>query len=133
MANLTLAIPKKTSEWSTNRRKKLKTAFQHGVATVLIIDGNIKNNLGILRRQLLDARMKMGEGEKPAENFANSIYISTDIAKAIIGKNYKKFVKTRKKNSEKRETSLDDFSNGYYLKTRQKSQAITRRKYIRFY
>ena len=92
---------KEVSDWTTNRKKKLATAFKNGVATVLIIDGNIKNNLGELRRQLLDGRMKMGAGEKTAELYANSIYISPEIAKTIIGKKNKKFVKARKKIEKK--------------------------------
>lgn len=92
---------KEVSDWTTNRKKKLATAFKNGVATVLIIDGNIKNNLGELRRQLLDGRMKMGAGEKTAELYANSVYISPEIAKTIIGKKNKKFVKARKKIEKK--------------------------------
>ncbi len=92
---------KAISEWTTDRRKKLATAYKHGVETVLIVDGNLKNNLGELRRQLLDGRMKMGAGEKTAELYANSIYISSDIAKDIIGNQKKKFVKRRKKIEKK--------------------------------
>ncbi len=89
------------SEWSTDRKKKLATAHKHGVETVLIVDGNLTSNLGELRRQLLDGRMKMGAGEKTAELYANSVYISTDIAKDIIGDKTKKFVKRRKKIEKK--------------------------------
>lgn len=89
------------SDWSTDRRKKLRTAFKKGVANILIIDKNLKSNLGKLRSQLLDGRMKMGEGENPSNNYANSLYISSDIAAAIIGKKSKKFIKNRKKINKK--------------------------------
>lgn len=85
------------SEWTTDRKKKLRTAYAKGVSTVLIIDGNLTQNLGELRGQLLDGRMKMGAGEKTNELYANSIYISTEIAKNIIGGQEKKFTKFRKK------------------------------------
>lgn len=89
------------SDWTTDREKKLKAAYKNGVETVLIIDGNLKENLGELRRQLLDSRMKVGQLSNTEEKFANSVYISTDIAKAIIGKKYKKFIKARKKIEKK--------------------------------
>ncbi len=92
---------KEISDWSTDRKKKLMAAHKNGVKNVLIIDGNLKNNLGELRRQLLDGRMKMGDVEDTQNLYANSAYISTDIAKAIIGKKFKKFVKTRKKIEKK--------------------------------
>ena len=55
---------KTVSDWTTDRKKKLATAYKNGVSTVLIIDGNLKQNLGELRGQLLDGRMKMGAAEK---------------------------------------------------------------------
>ena len=92
---------KQVSDWTTDRKKKLATAYKNGVTTVLIVDGNLKQNLGELRGQLLDGRMKMGAGEKTNELYANSIYISSEVAKAIIGKKSKKFVKARKKIEKK--------------------------------
>ncbi|MEM1122250.1 MAG: M28 family peptidase [Bacteroidota bacterium] len=89
------------SDWSTDRKKKLMAAHQNGVANVLIIDGNIKNNLGELRRELLDGRMKMGAVADTENLYANSAYISTDVAKAIIGKKIKKLVKRRAKIEKK--------------------------------
>lgn len=89
------------SDWTTDRKKKLATAYKNGVATVLIVDGNLKQNLGELRGQLLDGRMKMGAGEKTNELYANSIYISSEVAKDIIGNKSKKFVKARKKIEKK--------------------------------
>lgn len=92
---------KAVSDWTTDRKKKLATAYKNGVATVLIIDGNLKQNLGELRGQLLDGRMKMGAGEKTNELYANSLHISSEVAKDIIGDKSKKFVKARKKIEKK--------------------------------
>jgi len=92
---------KEVSDWTTDRKKKLATAYKNGVATVLIVDGNLKQNLGELRGQLLDGRMKMGAGEKTDELYANSIYISSKVAKDIISGKSKKFVKARKKIEKK--------------------------------
>ena len=92
---------KEVSDWTTDRKKKLATAYKNGVSTVLIVDGNLKQNLGELRGQLLDGRMKMGAGEKTSELYANSIYISSEVAKEIIGKKSKKFIKARKKIEKK--------------------------------
>lgn len=89
------------SDWTTDRTKKLMAAHKNGVKTVLIIDGKLKKNLGELRRELLDGRMKMGDTENTAEKYANHLYISTEIAKDIIGKKNKKFVKARKKIAKK--------------------------------
>ena len=92
---------KEVSDWTTDRKKKLVTAYKNGVSTVLIVDGNLKQNLGELRGQLLDGRMKMGAGEQTEELYANSIYISSEVAKDIIGDKSKKFVKARKKITKK--------------------------------
>ena len=92
---------KEVSEWSTDHKKKLMAAHKNGVATVLIIDGKIKDNLGKLRHILIDGSMKMGDVEPTAELYANSLYISPEIAKNIIGKQYRKVVKARKKITKK--------------------------------
>lgn len=85
------------SDWSTDFRKKLKVAKQKGVKTVFIIDGDLKKNIAENRRVLLGSGLRLGDGERPTENYANNVFISTTIAKSILGDNYKKVIKARNK------------------------------------
>ncbi len=83
------------SPWSTDWRKKLEVAHQHGVATVLLIDADIKKTVGEARKTLLSSEMRMGEGGNPEGRLANNMFISSTLAKEIVGKKMKKFVKLR--------------------------------------
>lgn len=88
---------KEMSDWSTNINKKLEVAKSKGVALVLIIDEDIKKLLGENRRFLLGPVVELGDKTKDTISLANHAYISTNIAKAIIGKNAKKILKARSK------------------------------------
>ncbi len=90
------------TEWSTDTFKKLRVAKEKGVAMVFIIDPDFKNNVGTARRTILNRRLKMGWSKNPADNFANNVFISTKVAKDIIGSQYKKVVKARKKINKKK-------------------------------
>ena len=83
------------SPWSTDWRKKMEVAYQHGVATVLLIDADIKYTVGEARKTLLSSEMRMGEGGNPEGHLANNLFISSTLAKEIVGKKMKKFVKLR--------------------------------------
>ncbi|MEM1318752.1 MAG: M28 family peptidase [Bacteroidota bacterium] len=83
------------SEWSTNWEKKLVVAHQKGVKAVLIIESEIQKSLADNRRFLLGPLISMGNIPNPADNYANSAYISTKIAKEIMGDRLKKVVKAR--------------------------------------
>ncbi|MFK7932159.1 MAG: M28 family peptidase [Saprospiraceae bacterium] len=89
------------SSWSSDWRKKVRTAKQKGAKAVLIIDPNIKENIAENRRFLVSPRMTMGEGENPEENYANSVFISSTVAKELVGGKYKKFIKKRDKIKKK--------------------------------
>lgn len=89
------------SDWSKDWRKKVRTAKAKGVKMVLIIDPKIKENIAENRRFLVSPRMRMGEGEQPEENYANSIFISSSVAKELVGQQYKKFIKKRDKIKKK--------------------------------
>ena len=89
------------SEWSTEWYKKLETAKQHGVKAVLIIENELQKQLSENRRFLLGPRITMGEIEDPSERFANSCYISTNVAKELIGESFDKVVKAREKIKKK--------------------------------
>ncbi len=88
------------SDWTTDMDKKLITAKKHGVKLVLIIENDIK---GLIAKN----RMLIGEvtelGDKTLEEipYANHIYISSTIARDIIGKKEKKIIKSRKRSNKK--------------------------------
>ena len=86
---------KEPSSWSTNWRKKLEVAHQNGVAMVLIIDPDIKQNVSKKRNTLLSSEMKMGEGGQPEGRYANNLFISSTLAKSIVGNKMKEFIKKR--------------------------------------
>ncbi len=90
------------TEWSKDISKKLSIAKEKGVAMVFIIDPDFKNNVGIARRTILNRRLKMGWSKNPADNYANNCFISTKVAKDIIGGQFKKVVKARKKINKKK-------------------------------
>ncbi|MEN0048873.1 MAG: M28 family peptidase [Bacteroidota bacterium] len=95
--NYLLSDTENPSEWSTDWRKKLRTAKAKGVDLVLIIDPNLKQNISENRRFLLSSSMRIGEGEKPEENFPNNLFISSTIAKELVGNKFKKVAKARDK------------------------------------
>ncbi len=83
------------SPWSTDWQRKLEVAQQHGVSTVLLIDPDIKKSVGEARKTLLSSEMHMGGGGNAEGRFANNMFISSTLAKEIVGKKMKKFVKLR--------------------------------------
>lgn len=89
------------SEWSTDWRKKLKAAKDHGVKAILFIESNLQREINNNRRFLVGSRLTMGNEEDPSLNYANSAYISTTIARALMGKRFRKVVKARKKIAKK--------------------------------
>lgn len=89
------------SEWSEAIGQKLRIAKDKGAKAVLIIDGNLKKNIGMVRRFIVNASMRMDDGSNPAGELANSAFISTTMAQKIIGKRFKKVVKAREKISRK--------------------------------
>ncbi len=98
------------SDWSSDFRKKLRVAKEKGAAMVFIIDGDIKKNIAENRRFLLGSGLRLGEGELPQDNYANNVFISTTIAKAILGKKYKKVIRARKKMQKKGKPQSVDLS-----------------------
>ncbi len=83
------------SDWSTDITTKLKAAYKHGVAMVLIIDPEIKANVSKLRNSLLSVEMKMGWGGEPAGILANNMFISSTVAKDIVGGKMNEMIKKR--------------------------------------
>jgi hypothetical protein len=85
------------SAWSTDWKKKLMTAKDKGVKTVLVIENKLKEIVSENRRFLVGPHITMGDADNPEMLYANSIYVSTNVAKKIMGTRYKKVIKARSK------------------------------------
>ena len=85
------------SEWSTDWEKKLKTAHEKGVKLVLFIENDMQKEISENRRFLVGPQLTLGKQIAPENQYANSCYISTNIAGAIIGDELKALKKARKK------------------------------------
>ncbi len=86
---------RKRSDWSGNWRKKVETAFRYGVSTVLVIDPDIKATIAAARTDLLNGQLKMGGGDHPEDKYANSVLLSSTLAKDLIGDQFDRFVSLR--------------------------------------
>lgn len=89
------------SDWSDNLEKKLQAAKKHGVQVVFVIDSDFKKNVSQARREILNRRLAMVESLPEDRNLANSVMLSSEVAKKMIGKQFKKVVKARKKIQKK--------------------------------
>lgn len=85
------------SDWTDNPDKKLEVAKQKGVKAVLVIEEDIQKVLNESRRFLISPQLTLGELSNEEIKTANSLSIKTSIAKSIMGKQYKKVLKARKK------------------------------------
>ncbi len=88
---------KDPSDWSLDDGRKLRLAAERGVETVIIIDPAFKNNVQAVRKETLDGRLRMTDQTEAERQEANSVYVSPELAKTIMGKQYKKVVKARKR------------------------------------
>lgn len=88
------------SDWSTDFRKKFRIAKENGAAAILIIDRDIKNRISTNRNRMLNGRFSFGKGEDAATNYAANLFISSTMAKDLLGKKGKKVIKARKKISK---------------------------------
>jgi hypothetical protein len=85
-----------TSQWSQDLDRKLKIAKEKGAALVLIIEEDIKKTVENNRRRLLSPFLQLGNLKTPKLATANHAFISSSVAKSIIGANEKKIIKARK-------------------------------------
>lgn len=103
--SISLITNKKTqSDWAIDINKKLKVAYDNGVKTVLIIDPNLTKSVQDNRR--LFSRNITGDVELPDGKYANSLFISPDVAKEIIGSNAEALKKMRAKIAKGKSTPL---------------------------
>ncbi|MEO0789637.1 MAG: M28 family peptidase [Bacteroidota bacterium] len=84
--------------WADNVELKLRAARERGVRSVFVVDPNFRDNLAEVRRRVINGRgMTMVDAQAINNPLANSIFISTDLARDLLGNNFKKVVKARKK------------------------------------
>jgi hypothetical protein len=89
---------KNASSWSDeDMKRKLEVAKNKGVKLVLIIDNDIKKMLDKNRWKLMGNNLELGDTKDKPMSTANHAYISTTVAKALIGTNESKILNARKK------------------------------------
>lgn len=97
------------SKWNNNFRLKLEAAKKHGVKAVLFIEPNIQYYISQYAGAINSTYLSLREDTDEADNYVNNLWISPAIAKNIIGKNYKKVIKSRdriKKSGKPRSVNL---------------------------
>lgn len=99
--NFQISGSKTGSDWGENTQRKLEIAKEKGVATVIVVEPDFRTSVGAARKTILDGSMQMAEELEANRKIANSIYISSQTAKDILGKQFKKIVKSRKKLEKK--------------------------------
>lgn len=115
----------KPSSWSSNWKKKLKTANEKGVKAILIIDPEAGKNIGRYRRYLVEPSMSVGMPDNEKIDAANSFYISPEMARSILGKNDKKLAKARKKITKKGKPVSFSFSSNISMLQEKKQELIS--------
>jgi len=83
------------ASWPLERR--LRVAKQRGVALVMVIDANFKENLANMRKTLASNRLKPAKAESPELDYAPNIFLSSETARQLLGKKVKQVVKMRDK------------------------------------
>jgi len=86
---------KDLSHWSNSWKNKLIAARNNGVKLVLIIEDDIKGELSKNRSSLLGGSMALGDKSEFKEPFANSVAISSNIAKEIMADDLSEVIKIR--------------------------------------
>ncbi len=89
------------SEWSTNWEKKAEAAYRNGAKAILVIENEMQKFAGEKRNEWLGRQVVLGQSKAPEEHYANTIYISSTMAKTLLGSTFSKVVKARKKMQKK--------------------------------
>jgi hypothetical protein len=112
------------SDWTDNWEKKVEVAKKHGVKLVLIIESEIQKVLSENRKLLIGPRLTLGEDASKYENYSNSCYINTNVAKDIMGSKFKKVVKARKKIEKKGAPKSVSLICDFELKQKKKERTL---------
>ena len=89
------------SHWSTNWKNKLIAARNHGAKLVLIIKSDIKASLNKNRSKVLGGNMVLGDESVFKKPYANSVFISTNIAKELMKSDITEVIEIRDRIKEK--------------------------------
>jgi len=90
------------SIWNNNIVLKAQTAFKHGAKAILVIEDELRQVLGENRRFLLGPKVVLGHPENnEIKDRANTLLISTNMARDIIGSNFDQLVKVRNQINKK--------------------------------
>lgn len=114
----------KPSTWSSNWKRKLKTANDKGVKAILVIDPETGKNIGRYRRYLVEPSISVGMPDEEKIDAANSFYISPEMARSIIGKDAKKLAKARKKITKKGKSTSFTFDCNLSMVQEKKEEII---------
>jgi hypothetical protein len=115
---------KELSPWSGELGMKLEVAKQKGVRMVLIVEEGLKEFLFKNRKYLVGAKLDLGDFTQPGP-WANHTYISSTIAKEIIGKKTKKFMRLRKRITRKGKSKAADFQNSFQMTMKKDATLIS--------
>lgn len=94
------------SRWSKDLREKLVVAYTKGVKAVLVIDPKFRDNVAQARKIILNTSLQTGKME--SGHYANHIYITSDVARKIVGNKFKEVVKARKRIQKKGKSKAID-------------------------
>lgn len=92
---------KNTSDWSVNNELKLSAAKTAGAKALIIIDDQIRENVGRYRAELIGGTTLMGDPEELGGKYCANMLLSPTVAKRLLGKRMKKVIKARKKIEKK--------------------------------
>jgi len=107
---------KTSSKWNNNIGEKLQLAKAKGVKMVLILSPDLKSFLMENRKYVLGPSLELGDLNSMEKTVPNHAYVSTSLAKAIIGKQKKKVIKKRKKILKKGKTKAIDLPADFKAK-----------------
>jgi hypothetical protein len=89
------------SVWNQNLELKVQTAAKYGASCILFIEDDIKKILAENRNQLIMPNVILGDNSARVPAAVQRVQISTNLAKAIIGDQFKKLVKVRERIQKK--------------------------------
>lgn len=121
------------SSWTGDIERKLKAAKKNGVKMVLIIENELKEMVGMNRRKLLAPIVTLTNGFEGNNELANHMYISTTMAKDIIGNKGKKVIKSRNYITKKGKNCDTKLKPKFVVNQEKKSTVLLGRNVLGFF
>ena len=121
------------SAWTGDIDRKLKAAKKHGVKMVLIIEDQLRDMIGKNRRRLLGPTVTLTNGLADETDIANHLYISTTMAKELIGNKGKKVIKSRKYITKKGKNCDTKLKPQFAVNQKRKSKVLLGRNVLGFF